>query len=312
MKLTDDLEHQIWKLLKEHHLDEETEFNLAISGGLDSMVLLKIFSVIRSQAKLNIMHFHHGSDEVDQGAFRDQAFNLVKSACEKYKNVHFTSEKSAVHLNSEDDLRQARWSFLRQHSTAGRPIVTAHHQDDWVETLTLKMLRGTSEQGFLAFQVWNYEILRPFLQTPKLELLRYAKAKNLTWCEDPSNQSTDYLRNWLRESWFKELEGRIPGSYHNFSRSLFHLASALNSKSDFKLQFYKDRADDGLDRAWFSCLSDTEQLKALALFLKKSGCYDMTRGQLEEIKKRLDKNQNDITFEIIRKWVINRSQIMLT
>lgn len=311
MKLRYDFEHQMWKQLKQHGFDSAQEFNLAISGGLDSMVLLEVIRVLRPEARLKVLHFHHGDLPLEQKKDRDAAVRLVREACGTIKNSEFISEKSSVELFSEDDMRKARWQFLRAHYTKTKAIVTAHHRDDWVETLILKMLRGTAETGLLAFQVWNNEIFRPFLHTSKVELRDYATQRNLKWCEDSSNQSTDYLRNWLRQSWFSDLEDRVPGGYQNFSRSLLHLIDELQLKTEFKLQFYQDEVDLGLDRAWYLALPDRDQLKALALFLKTKSSFSMTRGQLEEIQKRLDKNQNDFTFEIIRKWVIKRSQIML-
>ena len=310
MKLKDDFEHQIWKILKDHQLEACPEYILAVSGGLDSLVLLEVMSVIRPQAKLKVLYYHHG-DHPEQKRFRDESLEIVKQKSLQIGNAEFIFSKSATELLSEDEMRKARWHFLRQHRDQNQPILTAHHQDDRIETLTLNLIRGTAEQGLLGFQVWNQEIFRPFLHKNKYELQRYAETRNLKWSNDPSNLSMDYRRNWLRETWFKELENKIPGAYHNYSKSLLHLVDQLSHQNSFRLHFYQEKADNGLDRSWYLGLSDKEQLKALALFLKNNGTHGMTRGQLEEIKKRLDKNQNDITFEIIRKWVINATQIML-
>ncbi|MBC7419331.1 MAG: tRNA lysidine(34) synthetase TilS [Bdellovibrio sp.] len=310
MKLTHDFEHQIWKLLKDHHLDEVPSYVLAVSGGLDSMALMHVMSVVRPQAILKVLHYHHG-DSPELNNFRKESLIFVKQQAKAIKNAKFVSAKSSHPLNSEAEMRDARWSFLRQNREENEAIVTAHHMDDWVETLALKLIRGVSETGFLAFQVWNHEIFRPFLNKNKSELREYAEARNLKWIEDPSNSKDHYLRNWLRETWFKDLEKKVPGAYHNFSRSLLHLVSELSLENSFELHYFGENADDGLDRAWYLGLSEKDQLKALALFLQTSGTQEMSRGQLEEIRKRLDKNQKDLTFEIIRKWVINAKQIML-
>ncbi len=308
MNLSHDLEHQFWKTLKTFGLAEKNEFLLAISGGLDSIVLLELFAVVKPHAKLILAHYHHG-DTSENAAFRNQAAECIRKRAEASLTMHLMNEKSEKNLKSEDDMRRARWEFLRRIRPNGTPIVTAHHQDDWVETLTLKLIRGTSAEGLSQFQVWNQEIFRPLLLSSKLELKEYADVRKLIWIEDPSNKDRDFLRNWLRESWFPDLEKRVPGGYKSFSRSLINLGA---TESSFQIEFYKQLPALGLDRVWFMTLSSSDQLKALASFLKIEKTFSFTRGQLEEIQKRIDKNQNEITFEILRKWVINATQIMVT
>lgn len=303
------LEHRFWKTLKENNLENSESYLLTISGGLDSMVLLEMMSLVKPNSLLRVAHYHHGeSDEPQQKKYRDDVLNLVKQRASQSQNIQFLSETSSQKLTSEAEFRQARWDFFRRIRKNNEPILTAHHQDDWAETLVLKLIRGTSLEGISQFKVWNNEILRPFLSFSKSELLNYAQDKGLDWLQDPSNQSDQYLRNWLRESWFKQLEDKVQGGYLNFSKSLIQIASELSPQSRLEL------VGDGkiLDRKWYDTLSKAEQVKALALFLKKNQLFEFTRGHLEEIQKRLDKNQKDITFVLLeRKWVINASQIVL-
>ncbi len=313
MKLSQNLEHQIWQKLKDHHLEHASSYLLAVSGGLDSIVLLEVMAKVRPQALLRVAHYHHGTDDGSgvQNFYRDEALAFVKEKTFSLKNTELIFEKSSVCLQTEDEMRTARWEFLRRNKGVGEAILTAHHQDDWIETVTLKLLRGVSEKGLLSFQVWNNEIFRPFLELSKQDLVQYAGARKIDWLIDPSNQATEFQRNWLREVWFKDLENKFPGAYHNLSKSLQYLIAELSHNSAMKLQFYLENEDNGLDRNWYLGLSERDQLKALALFVKSTGHFDITRGQLEEIQKRINTNQKNISFEIIRKWVINATQIML-
>ncbi len=209
-------------------------------------------------------------------------------------------------------MRDARWAFIKSEAQSNEPILTGHHSDDWVETTLLKMLRGTSLTGIANFKVWNESIFRPFLQTGKDELKKYVEQHALQYIDDPSNQSEDYFRNWIREKWLKDLESHRTGSCANLTRSLWQMVEEYQQNSTFDLKFFADDKSRGLERAWFLTLSSQDQLKALALFLKSRHIFEFTRGQLEEIRKRLDVNQKFLTFEIFeRKWVINAMQIML-
>ncbi|MEK6628212.1 MAG: tRNA lysidine(34) synthetase TilS [Bdellovibrionota bacterium] len=309
------LEHQIWKLLKEYNLEAKDEFILAVSGGLDSMVLLSVFLKLKPQAKITVAHYHHGnSGDKIQDEYRNRALAVVKEKvlCLGKVDVKFCSEKSSINLTSEELMRNSRWSYLRSLKTSSEVIATAHHLDDRLETILLKMIRGAGIDGILSFKVWNQEIFRPFLNISKVDLLKYAEDHKITWVEDPSNDEEHYLRNWLREKWLKDLDQKLSQGSTNLAKSLMRIVSELNESQVFELIFYPESESMALSRGWYESLSKSDQLRSLALFLKKHQIFSFTSGQLEEIRKRLDKNQKDITFEILsRKWVINASQIML-
>lgn len=306
-----DFEHRFWKFLKSHQL-EKSSYLVAVSGGLDSMVLLQTVLNVRPQAQIRVAHFHHGdsSNEI-QNQYRDRVLEFVKHKISNLK-LELISERSAFALHSEAEMREERWKFIRKNCRANEIILTGHHLDDWLETALIKLIRGTSLDGIAGFQEWNGEVCRPFLKIPKTELLFWAEANQVSFLEDPSNQSYDYLRNWVREKWLVDLETRQKGSVANLSRSLLRIIEEFTKNSTFELRFLKNDSDCGLDRNWFMGLSKSEQLKAIALYLKNRQIHEFTQGHLEEIIKRLDKNQKNITFEIFeRKWVINALQIML-
>lgn len=310
-----DFEHSLWKSLKKCELDSHQHFLLTVSGGLDSMVLLESFLNVKPQAHIKVVHFHHGDSankEVTQ--FRQLAHDHVQNyvLIKNSSHLQFISKKSEIELSSEDEMRTARWNFINSQKAKHDVLVTGHHLDDHIETLLLKMIRGTSVDGFVTFKMWNDSIFRPFIELPKSDLLNYAKSCQLDWIEDFSNQQTHYLRNWIRGVWLKELDDKVEGGRSNLGRSLFRILAELNHHSEFCLVYSPDSQQESLSRQWFLTLSKSDQLRGLALFLKKHQIHSFTTGQLEEIRKRLDKNQKDYTFEILgRKWVINATQIML-
>ncbi len=310
-----DLEHQSWRQLKELGLSEHNNFVLAISGGLDSMVLLEVFARVKPAAQLKVAYFHHGSCMSDsQKSHRDRAQELVQKkvfSLNKH-NITFHTSRSETQLESEEEFRRARWEFLRGLKAANDVLVTAHHLDDHFETLLLKLLRGTALDGFTAFKMWNHDVFRPLLQHTKVELAAYAAERELTWEEDPSNGESHYLRNWVRDVWLKGLDEKIEGGSKNLAKSLMRVVQAADLSGSFELVFEPQGEEKALGRIWYMSLIKANQLRALSLFLKRRQIFDFTGGHLDEIRKRLDKNQKDITFELLgRKWVINASQIML-
>jgi tRNA(Ile)-lysidine synthase TilS/MesJ len=100
---------------------------------------------------------------------------------------------------SEEAARKARYSFLnrvqKKHRASG--IITAHHQDDLIETILLNILRGTGIRGVVAISA-NQKILRPMLKFPKKTIAAYAQKNKIGWREDLTNTDNKYLRNYLR------------------------------------------------------------------------------------------------------------------
>lgn len=303
-------EHQIWKNLCDQGLETHESFLLAVSGGLDSMVLLKVMQALKPLARLKVFHYHHGpTPNAELWAFRSQCRDLIRS---EHPSIEFLTAESPTELRSEEQAREARWSALRAVQQPGDIVVTAHHLDDRLETVLLKLIRGSSLEGISGFQMWNQKILRPFLNLSRAELKKYAEEKAVKWCEDPTNQESDYLRNWLRNKWLPALDDKVPGGRDNLSRSILRIADSQDKNSTFEQAFEANCQGASVERAWFSFLSKNDQIRALALLLRKQNIHEFTTGQLEEIRKRLDKNQKDLTFELVeRKWVINATHIVI-
>ncbi len=310
-----DFEHQMWALFKEFELENRPAYFIAASGGLDSMALLHLVTRLRPNARIRVAHYHHGPSDIrEQINFRDEALAFVKHKISELNspNIVFISQASKVKLNSEAQMREARWNFLSSKKDPTEVILTGHHRDDWFEGVLLKMIRGTSLAGAAAMQIWKKDIFRPFLKISKLDIKAYADQQKIKFLEDPSNLQEDYLRNWLRQNWLQALDAKQPGGSANLSRSLLQMIEDSQQHSTFDLKYFNGDETHGLDRAWFLTLSSADQLKALAMYLKSQRIFQFTCGQLHEVSKRLDKNQKEITFELFeRKWVINATQIML-
>lgn len=166
------------------------KYVVAVSGGVDSVVLLDILSK-KPGLELIVAHFDHGiRDDSAQDA------DFVKSLAEKY-HLRFEMRREELGPGASEELARARrYLFLKEMATKfDGGLITAHHNDDVIETVAINLLRGT---GWRGLAVLDSGILRPLTDFSKLDILDYAKKQNLTWHEDSTNQSDKYLRNRIR------------------------------------------------------------------------------------------------------------------
>jgi tRNA(Ile)-lysidine synthase len=171
----------------------EGKYILAVSGGVDSMTLLDLLAGRRG-IELVAAHFNHGIREDS-----DKDEKLVTEASKRY-GLPLEADFGGLGTQaSEETARNARYRFLNQAKKKHQAdkIITAHHQDDLIETAFLNILRGTGSRGLTAMQN-NPDILRPLLDIPKAQIIEYARQKRLVWREDPTNQDLGYMRNYLR------------------------------------------------------------------------------------------------------------------
>lgn len=165
---------------------------LAVSGGLDSMVLLDVVAAVAPEAIAAVATFDHGT-----GAAASRAAALVAARCARL-GIPVVTERAARAGRSEAEWREARWRFLREVARArGAPVATAHTRDDQLETVVMRVLRGAGARGLAGLYAPS-DVERPLLGLSRAELARYARARRLRWVEDPSNASRAFLRNRVR------------------------------------------------------------------------------------------------------------------
>lgn len=166
---------------------------VAVSGGIDSMVLLDF---LRRQNNLELVaaHVDHG---IRFDSYKD--CELVAEYARKH-NLKFEFIKLGLGVDaSEEAARERRYNFLHQcckkHNAR---LITAHHQEDLIETAIIALVRGTGWRGLAPFT--GQETLRPLLNATKADILSYARKNSVVWREDSTNQDERYLRNYIRLS----------------------------------------------------------------------------------------------------------------
>ncbi|MFS0725050.1 tRNA lysidine(34) synthetase TilS [Paenibacillus sp. 1P07SE] len=180
---------------------------VAVSGGVDSTALLHILHRLAEQEGflLTAAHVHHGlrqASDLEAAAVR-QFCGSLGIPCE-YGQLDVRAHKRQTSRNTQLAARELRYRFL--HETAARigavRIALGHHADDQAETVLMRVLRGTGPAGLAGMRMRRTEhevdLIRPLLEVPKSELANYCVRQGLSWVEDESNQTRDYVRNALR------------------------------------------------------------------------------------------------------------------
>lgn len=167
---------------------------LAVSGGLDSMVLLDAAAATfhASRSGILVATFDHRT-----GPAASLAVKSVKQRCASMGLQCVTGLASATH-SREHEWREERWKFLRATAVNFKaPVVTAHTLDDQVETVFMRILRDAGPRG-LAGLYAESDVVRPFLGLRRKDLVAYAEEKGIRYVDDPSNESRAHLRNRVR------------------------------------------------------------------------------------------------------------------
>lgn len=194
---------------------------LAVSGGIDSMTLLDACARVSGRvAHVLVATFDHGT-----GRAAAEASTLVAKAAERY-GVDVVRGRAEGLAGDEASWREARWRFLREVAQAnGATVVTAHTRDDQVETIVMRLLRGSGGRGVSAMRAPS-TVRRPLLEISRAEIESYARAVSLAWIDDPSNQHPAHLRNRVRHDLLPALRAVDPALEGDLLR-LSHDAAEL-------------------------------------------------------------------------------------
>ena len=232
---------------KQHIAQKFTEiFNgktlLAVSGGVDSMVLLHLYFALKLDFAVAHCNFQLRGTESDLDE------KLVADFCIK-NNIPFFVERfdtmqivEARKLSIQIAARELRYNWFKQICIDQNYqfIATAHHLDDQAETFLINFTRGTGIDGLVGIPEKNENIIRPLLSFSREDILKYAIENEMAWREDQSNASTKYLRNKMRHLVLPVLKEENAEFLKSFQNTLNHLKQAQLLANDAVAFFEKD------------------------------------------------------------------------
>ena len=188
--------------LAEINPHKECNFVLAISGGVDSMVLANLFLINNLNFSIAHCNFQLRGKESDDDELFINKWCLEKDI--KLYNKKFSTEDYCKNnkLTIQMGARELRYEWFRELIDKEKHdfIVTAHHIDDQLETFIINSIRGTGIDGLVGIPDKINKIIRPLLMSSKDQIIEYSKVNKINYREDSSNDKEDYLRNKIRHS----------------------------------------------------------------------------------------------------------------
>ena len=303
------MKHKIEKVFKEKLQPlKDSNFLIAVSGGVDSMVLASLFKTHNLKFSVAHCNFRLRADESDA----DELFvaNWSKENNQKYFNTSFNTVEYCKNnkVGTQEGARNLRYKWFHdlKEIYGFDFIVTAHNLNDQIETYLINSMRGTGLSGLVGIPEKTDKLYRPLLDISKNEISEYSINNNIQFREDSSNSSNDYLRNTIRNSIIPKLEEFDDNVMLKFRTTINNLNST-KIFADIIISDIKDKVflKEGInERIKISDLSNLNPLdfyihsffseygfdykEVIKLFTSDSGKY------INSIKYKLTKNKNDL------------------
>lgn len=208
---------------------------VAVSGGPDSMCLLNLLTTLKNELSINIVCAH-----VNHNVRKESAYE--KSFVEDYCTSHgivfeYMKIKEYGEDNFHNEARSKRYAYFNtmMMKYGAKILFTAHHADDLIETILMRIVRGSTLRGYSGFakvvQMDNYVLIRPLIGTSKDDVFKYCKKNSLKFMQDKSNSKDIYTRNRFRKyivPLFKKEDKFVEKKFIQFSNTLLEYDDYIN------------------------------------------------------------------------------------
>lgn len=294
LKLVIKMEKHTLNFMQSNNLITDKPIVCAVSGGVDSICLLNILNNLGF--KVILAHVNHNK-RVESNDEAIAMENLAKTLNIPYEYYSYHYDNSD---NFHNDAHIARYNFFKDvcHKHNTNVIATAHHLDDQIETILIKMINGSNLYGYggisLSYEEGNIKVIRPLLHTNKDELYKYAKENNLIYYEDKSNDEDEFLRNKIRHHIIPKLKEYSNDFYNKISLYSNQVKEAFNFIRSISIKYLEDN-NNVIMLESFAVLDIAVKKDIISLLLES---YDISKNN-RIISQILDVLSNSIgTSEI--------------
>ncbi|MDO9107183.1 MAG: tRNA lysidine(34) synthetase TilS [Methylovulum sp.] len=262
---------------------------IGYSGGIDSHVLLHLSASIPAlRHKITAVYVHHGL-QPEADAWAAHCANTAQALAVGFKLLRVEAAAKSGE-SPEEAARNARYAALKSLMGNGDALLVAQHREDQLETVLLQLFRGSGLRGLSGMppgmEFGSGVLLRPLLEVAKQAIGDYAAAHALSWIEDPSNQCSDYDRNFLRNDIVPLLKQRWPALDKTVARSAAHCAEAqqaIAEAADDWLGATLNPADNTLDITKLKDYPPLRQKLLIRQWLQRLGVKMPSQGLLGRI-----------------------------
>ena len=279
---------------KENLIPDNTKIIVGLSGGMDSMVLLDILTLLGYQCMAAHCNFHLRGEESN----RDE--NFVKKWCKSidipYTSINFDTNQYAADrkISIEMAARELRYNWfetLRRHYHA-HYIAVAHHKDDSVETVLLNLIRGTGIKGLTGISSKNGYVVRPLLCISRSEIENYISERDIPYVTDSTNNEDLYLRNSLRLNVIPLLETLNPSVKDTIFRTSKNVTEAE--------KVYSESVQKSIKKVFNNNKININELRQTAsprsVLFELLTPYNFTPSTIEDISESIDSISGKIFF----------------
>ncbi len=256
-------------------LKEEDTLVIGVSGGPDSMCLLHLLLNLKKKINIICAHINHN---IRKESAKELKF--VEKYCKEHNVLVETtvfSKKGETKEYKEQELREKRYAYFEEIiiKYKAKYLLTAHHGDDLIETILMRLTRGSNLKGYCGFQVEtdkkDYRIIRPLIYATKAEIEIYNKENKIPFVIDNSNFTDKYTRNRYRQNivpFLKQENKQVHNKYLKFSKELYKYYSYVNK--DIEKEIEKRYQNSILDIQDFADLESIIKTKIIEEILRKN------------------------------------------
>ena len=294
------MDHIIKMLQNEIKIPLKEKLIVSVSGGADSMFLLSILK--DSGYKLEVVHFNH--------MLRDQSkieADLVRTYCEQH---HISFHYYLIEIGEGNFHHQAhhlRLHYLKDTAkiTKAKYILTAHHLDDLLENILIKLTRGSNLLGYAGMQL-NHTIkgltfVKPLLYTSKEEILTYIKENNIPYLNDESNDLDFYMRNRYRHTIVPIMKQENPKLLNQAAQ--YHKQISLAFKFIRKTTIQTLNGGTTIDLNIYKSLDEVIQEDIIAYLIEKKN-LNLSFDLIQKIKLLLLQDKPNLTYPLSSHYYI--------
>jgi tRNA(Ile)-lysidine synthase len=260
---------------------------VAFSGGVDSTVLLAALCRLGRRDSVRAVHVDHGLHG-DSARWAEHCAAVAASLDVRLETVRVSVDRGGGR-GLEAAAREARYRALGERLASGEVLLTAHHGDDQLETLLLRLLRGSGVRGMRGIielaEFGAGQLARPLLAFSRAALRAQAEHWGLSWLEDPANANLHHDRNFLRAAVLPKLTERWPAA----ARMAERMAAQMTDAEQLLVAMAIEDAGTldiagGIQRAGVAALSPARQRNVLRFVIRNAGLGAPSAVQLEELR----------------------------
>ena len=266
------------RIVLDKTLFEGKKIGIALSGGRDSMCLL--YALLDAGITPFVIHIEHGirgEESIRDMKFVEQVCSSLNIQSHTYRvDAPLRAKEKGISIEqAARELRYEVFDSLLASNTVDR-IALAHHANDQVETILMRILRGTGIKGLQGMSIDNGKYIRPLLEYTREDIDSYIKESNIKYVEDSTNSEDIYTRNFLRQE-----IARLKEKYPNLEESFARLARNAKETEDFISQYVPEVKKDG--EYVFINISDLGN-KTIACRVIQNGMKEL--GVLQDVEEK--------------------------